>query len=94
MTVWFVPVDKAAAVLRIDFEVDRPVNVATVRYSGRLDPVKDSVEVVLAHSKTVVNHGNGVGPFIKIDRLAIVHVDGGERADTRFRPWNAKQLGQ
>src|SRR5205809_703834 len=53
MTIRFVPVDDAAAVLRVNSEVDRPMNVATVRYSGRPDSLKDDIEVVLAHSKTV-----------------------------------------
>jgi hypothetical protein len=55
MTIWFVPVDDAAAVLRVNSKVDRSMNVATVWYASRLDSLKDDVEVVLAHSKTVVN---------------------------------------
>src|SRR2546428_12283131 len=43
MTIWFVPVDDAAAVLRVNSEVDRPMNVATVRYSSRPDSLKDDV---------------------------------------------------
>ena len=93
MTIWFVPVDDAAAVLRVNSEVDRPMNVATVRYSGRPDSLKDDIEVVLAHSKTVVNHGNGVGPFIKVDSQSIVQVYGGERPYTRFRLRNTEELG-
>ncbi len=58
------------------------MNVATVRYSSRLDSLKDDVEVVVAHSKTVVNHGKGVGPLIKIDSQSIVHVNRGERPYT------------
>src|SRR2546422_1393251 len=51
MTIWFVPVDDSAAVLRVNSEVDRPMNVATVRYSSCPDSLEDDVEVVLAHSK-------------------------------------------
>jgi hypothetical protein len=67
MTIWFIPVDDAAAVLRVNSRVDRPMNVATVRYSSRLDSLKDCVEVVLAYAKTVVNDWKGVGPFIEVD---------------------------
>jgi len=55
MTIGFVPVDNAAAVLRVNFEVDRAMNVAAVGYSRHFDPLEDSVEVVRTHSKTVVN---------------------------------------
>ena len=82
MTVWFVPVHDAATVLRVDSEVDRRMNVATVRYSSRLDSLEDDVEVVLAHSKTIVNHWKGVGPFVKVESQSIVHVYGGERPYT------------
>ena len=94
MTIWFVPVDDAAAVLRVNSEVDGPMNVASERYSRRLDSLKDDIEVVLTHSKTVVNHGKWVGPFIKVDGQSIVHLYGGERRCARFRPGNPKQFGQ
>src|SRR5438309_1381201 len=94
MTIWLVPVDNAAAVVRADFEVDRSMNVAAVRYSRRLDPLKDSVEVILDDSKTIVNHRNGVCPFIEVESQSIVHIYGSERPYTRFRPRNAKQFGQ
>ena len=76
MTIWFVPVDDAAAVLRVNSEVDRPMNVATVRYSSCPDSLEDDVEVIVAYSKTVVNHGNGLGPFIEVDSQSIVHIYG------------------
>jgi hypothetical protein len=56
------------------------MNVATVRYSSRLDSLKDDIEVVLTHSKAVVNHGKGVDPFIKVDSQFIVHVNPGRTA--------------
>jgi hypothetical protein len=90
MAIRFVPVDDAAAVLRVDSEVDRAMNVAAVRYSSRLDSPKDSVELVLTHSKTVVNHGKGIGPFIKVKSQSIVHVYGGERPYAGFRSRNPK----
>jgi hypothetical protein len=90
MAIRFVPVDDAAAVLCIDAEVDRPMNVATVRYSSRLDALEDGVELVLAHSETVVNPGQGIGPFIEVDRESIVHVYGGERPYAGFRSRNPK----
>lgn len=90
MTIGFVPVDDAAAVLHVNLVVDRPVNAATVRYPSRLDSLEDDIEVVRAHAKTVVNHGKGVGPFIKIDSQSIVHVYGDERPCTRLRPRHPK----
>ncbi|MCK7473103.1 MAG: hypothetical protein MZV49_05530 [Rhodopseudomonas palustris] len=60
--------------LRVDLEVDGPMNVASVRYSRRLDSLKDDIEVVLTHSKAVVNRGKRVGPFIKVDGQSIVHL--------------------
>ena len=47
VAVRFVPVDDAAPVLRVNLVVDRPMNVAAVRYSSRLDTPENGVEVIL-----------------------------------------------
>jgi hypothetical protein len=81
------------AVLGVNLEVDWPMNVTTVRYSSRLDSLKDDVEIALVHAKTVVNHGKWGGPLIQVDSQSIVHVYGGERPCTRFRSGNCQQFG-
>jgi len=56
MTIWLVPVDDAAAVLRVNSEVDRPMNVATVRYSSRPDSLSSAnsvAEVILLRDGTI-----------------------------------------
>ncbi|MGQ5523358.1 hypothetical protein ACUHMQ_08865 [Chitinimonas sp. PSY-7] len=37
MAIWFVPVNNAAAVLRVDLKVDRPMDITPVRYASCFD---------------------------------------------------------
>jgi hypothetical protein len=46
MTVGFVPVDDAAARLCVDLEVDRPMHLAAVGDTRRLDALEDGAELV------------------------------------------------
>src|SRR5262245_4432735 len=86
VTIRFIPVNDAAPEPGVNLKVDRPMNVAAVGYSSRLDSLENGVEVVLAHSKTVVKHRNGLFPFIEVDSQSVVHVYGREGAYARLRP--------
>lgn len=55
MPIWFVPVDDAAAVLRINLEVDRPMHIASIRYFGCADSFQDGIKGILIHAKAIAH---------------------------------------
>ena len=78
MPVGLIPVDAAPAELRVDLHIDRSARGTTVQDSSRFDALKDEGEVFPVYAKTVVKSREGLGPFIKVERQALVHIDGAE----------------
>ena len=85
-----------AAMLCIDFVIDRPMHVAVI-WNGnacRFDARKHSVEIFLAHPKTKVNYRNRISPPGKIERQTIVYKYRCVWSNGRFRPRYAEKVGQ
>jgi hypothetical protein len=73
MTIRFIPVNDAAAMLRINPEIDRSMHVTAIRNTRRFDAMKNGVEIVLAHAKTKMNRWNRISSLIEVERQSIIH---------------------
>src|SRR5688572_28692322 len=94
MAVGLVPVDDAAAVLRVHGEIDRAVDGAAVGYSRSLDPPEDRTELTGIDAETVMNLRKGLGPFVEVERQSVVHVNRCKRSDAGFGPRHSEQSGE
>ena len=94
MTVRLVPVDSAAAELRVDLHVPRPVHRAPVADAGRLDAPENRVELRLRDAETEVMDGKVLLGIDEVKRQAVVYEDRRKRSNAGRRPFNAKQLAK
>lgn len=94
VAVGFVPVNNAAAMLRIDLAIDGAMHLATVGNPSQPDAREDGIEFIVADAKTKVNQRNGIGSFVEVERQILVDENGHKRPDTGLRPGDTEQLGQ
>src|SRR5262245_41123539 len=92
--VGFVPVHDATPVLRVDLHVDGTVWGTSIRDAAGPDAFHDAVELGVAHAKAIVLDGEGAIRLVEVEREALVHIDGAERADARLRPRDVEETGE
>lgn len=76
VSIGFVPVDDAAAMLGVDLHVDRPMRRAAVLDSSIPDPPENGVELFLTHTEAVVVSWKSFGPLVEVEGQPVIDVHG------------------
>lgn len=90
MDVRLIPVQIAAAILAVDLHVYWTMYRTAVHDACGLDSSEDRVELLIAHSKTVMLNRIGRISLIEVEGQTVIDVDRRERPDSCFSPRNAK----
>jgi hypothetical protein len=80
VSIGFVPVDDAAAMLRVDSHISSSVRGAAIVNSCGLDSFEDRIEFFLLYAEAVVKDRKRLCSFIKIECQPIIYVHWRERA--------------
>ena len=75
MAVGLIPVDEAAAVLRVDRHVGSTAWCAAAGDAACLDAREDGVEFTLADAKAIVQHRKLAFGLIEVDCKAVADID-------------------
>lgn len=94
MSVRFVPVHDAAAMLRVDLPIYRAVWGTSVLDAAGLHSGQDAFELGLAHSKTIVLYGKGALGLVEVEGQAFVHVDRAKGTHAGLCPRDAEESGE
>ena len=92
VAVWLVPVNYAAAMVRVDLHVDWTQWCASVLNTAGFDPFKDGVKLCLVYSKTIVMQWKRISDFVEVEGQAIVYIYSTERANAGGRPRHVEKL--
>lgn len=94
MVVRLAPVHDSPRERGVDLHVHRTVRCAAIWNAHGPQATDQSVEFALTHAKAVVQDRKASIALIEIEREAIVHVDGAERTNAGFRPWDREDSCQ
>ena len=79
VSIWLVPVNHAAAVIRVNAHIDRPPHIAAIGNSGSFEATECLVELGFINAESeMIDRKIFVG-LDEVERKAVVNIDGKER---------------